>query len=177
MNRDGWEGRTTGVAKRVAYSAMLTALAMIFSYIETLIPLSVGIPGIKLGLANLVVLLGFYFLKPMQVAEVSVLRIVLTAALFGNVASLAYSLAGGILSFLVMLLLCKRCRGFSPVGVSAAGGVSHNIGQLLAAVCIVGSASVLYYLPILMLAGLAAGVLIGVVGTYVRKHLERFIVS
>ena len=163
----------TGVAKRVAYSAMLVALAMIFSYIETLIPFSFGIPGIKLGLANLVVLLGLYFLKPMQVAEISTIRIVLAAFLFGNMASLIYSLAGGLLSFLVMLVLLKACKGFSPVGVSVAGGVSHNIGQLLVAMVIVESRSVLYYLPVLMIAGLVTGLLIGVAGTHVRRYLTK----
>lgn len=157
--------------KRVAYSAMLTALAMIFSYIETLIPFSFGVPGIKIGLANLVVLLGLYFLKPLQTMAVSVLRIVLTSFLFGNMASLFYSLAGGLLSFLVMLLLIKKCKGFSTVGISIAGGVSHNIGQLAVAAYVLQSTSVLYYLPVLMIAGLLSGMLIGIAGGRVRSTL------
>lgn len=157
--------------KRVAYSAMLTALAMIFSYIETLIPFSFGVPGIKIGLANMVVLLGLYFLKPLQTMAVSVLRIVLTSFLFGNMASLLYSLAGGLLSFLVMLLLIKKCKGFSTVGISIAGGVSHNIGQLAVAAYVLQSTSVLYYLPVLMIAGLLSGMLIGIAGGRVRSTL------
>ncbi len=166
------KGMVAEMAKRVAYSAMLAALAMIFSYIEALIPFSFGVPGIKLGLANLVVLLGFYFLRPMQVAEISAIRIVLTAFLFGNMASLLYSLAGGFLSFLAMLLLIKKGKGFSPIGISIAGGVCHNIGQLAAAFFILESAGVLYYLPALMLGGLISGMLVGAAGVRVHKYLE-----
>lgn len=168
---DAGKGMVMERTKRVAYSAMLTALAMIFSYIETLIPFSFGVPGIKIGLANMVVLLGLYFLKPLQTMAVSVLRIILTSFLFGNMASLLYSLAGGLLSFLVMLLLIKKCKGFSTVGISIAGGVSHNIGQLAVAAYVLQSTSVLYYLPVLMIAGLLSGMLIGIAGGRVRSTL------
>lgn len=159
------------MAKRIAYSAMLVALAMVFSYVEILIPFSFGIPGIKLGLANLVVLTGLYFLKPIQVAEISIIRIVLVSFLFGNMASLIYSLAGGILSFLVMLLLIK-CKGFSAVGISAAGGVSHNVGQLIVAMCVVENINIIYYLPVLMITGLVTGILIGIVGERMKRYLQ-----
>lgn len=113
------------MAKRVAYSAILIALAMIFSYVEVLIPFHFGIPGIKLGLANLVVVMAIYILKPAQTLVISIARIVLVSFLFGSMSSMLYSLAGGVLSFLVMLLLRKN-KGFSVMGVSIAGGVSHK---------------------------------------------------
>lgn len=159
------------MAKKVAYSAMLVALAMIFSYVEALIPFSFGIPGIKLGLANLVVVIGLFFLKPGQVFGILITRIVLLAFLFGNMASLLYSLAGGILSFCVMLLL-KKCKGFSITGISMAGGVSHNVGQLVVAACVVENIHVFYYMPALLVAGLITGMLIGIVGQRVCHHLQ-----
>lgn len=113
--------------KKLANMAMLVALAMIFSYVESLIPINFGIPGMKLGVANLVTVTGMYFLEFPEVFLVVVMRILLTGFLFGNGMSIVYSLAGGILSFLVMALM-KRLKGFSVAGVSIAGGVSHNIG-------------------------------------------------
>ena len=160
------------MTKRLAYSAMLVALAMIFSYVEALIPFSFGIPGIKLGLANLVVVIGLYFLKPAQVFGIMITRIILVALLFGNVYSLIYSLAGGVLSFLIMLIL-KKNHGFSMVGVSLAGGVSHNIGQLVVAACVVENLHVFYYMPVLLVAGAATGMLIGIVGARVSHTLHR----
>lgn len=157
-------------SKKTAYCAMLTALAMIFSYIETLIPLSFGIPGIKIGLANLVVLTGLYFMPAGWVFTVLVLKVTLMSFLFGNLSMLIYSMAGGILSFLVMLAV-KRAKGFSIIGVSIAGGVSHNIGQLAVAVLVVESMAPLSYLPVLMLAGTAAGMVIGMVAYRVREHI------
>lgn len=157
-------------SKKTAYCAMLTALAMIFSYIETLIPLSFGIPGIKIGLANLVVLTGLYFMPAGWVFTVLVLKVTLVSFLFGNLSMLIYSMAGGILSFLVMLAV-KRAKGFSIIGVSIAGGVSHNIGQLAMAVLVVESMAPLSYLPVLMIAGAAAGMVIGMVAYRVREHI------
>lgn len=159
------------MAKRVAYSAILIALAMIFSYVEVLIPFHFGIPGIKLGLANLVVVMALYILKPAQTLVISIVRIVLVSFLFGSMSSMLYSLAGGVLSFLVMLLLRKN-KGFSVMGVSIAGGVSHNVGQLLVAAVVVENMSVFYYMPVLLVAGVVTGMLIGVVAKKVSMHLK-----
>ncbi len=159
------------MTKRIAYMSMLTALAAIFGYVEVLIPFSFGIPGIKLGLANLVIVIGLYMLSARQVFGILIARIVLLAFLFGNMSSLLYSLAGGGLSFLVMLLLRKQ-KGFSVVGVSMAGGVSHNIGQVMIAACVVESRYVFGYLPILMVAGLVTGILIGVVASRVLPVIQ-----
>lgn len=163
--------RKRKMAKRVAYTAILIALAMIFSYVEVLIPFHFGIPGIKLGLANLVVVIAIYILKPAQVMVISIARIVLVSFLFGNMSSMLYSLAGGILSFFVMLLL-KKIKGFSMLGVSIAGGVSHNVGQLLLAAVVVENMSVFYYMPVLLVAGVITGMLIGVVAKKVSVHIR-----
>lgn len=160
------------MTKRIAYSAMLVALAMIFSYVEILIPFSFGIPGIKLGLANLVVVVGLWLLPPAQVLGILLARIILVAFMFGNMSSLIYSLAGGLLSFCVMLLL-KKCKGFSQIGISMAGGVSHNIGQLIVAALVVENLHVFYYMPILLIVGLVTGMLIGVVGQRVCGYLRK----
>lgn len=159
------------MAKRVAYSAMLVALAMIFSYVEALIPFNFGIPGIKLGLANLVVVIGLFFMKPKQVFGILIARIVLVSFLFGNMSALIYSLAGGLLSFFIMLVL-KKCKGFSISGISMAGGVSHNVGQLIVAACVVENVHVFYYMPVLLISGLITGLLIGIVAQRVCKYLR-----
>lgn len=148
-------------SRRVAVIGMYIAVAMICSYIESLIPFGFGIPGVKLGLANLAVLLALYTLGTSSALLVSVLRIVLTGFLFGNAFSILYSLAGGLLSFLVMWLL-SRTKKLSPVSVSAAGGISHNIGQLIVAAALVENYSVFYYIPLLLPAGLVTGLLIGI---------------
>lgn len=158
------------MTKSIAISAMLLALSMIFSYIEVLIPVDIAIPGVKLGLANLIVVSGIFYLKGRKVLLISIMRIILVALLFGNVMTLAYSLAGGILSFLVMLGL-KQIKGFSVIGISVAGGVSHNIGQLLVAILILSSGKLLVYLPVLMISGLITGALIGIVAARVMKVL------
>ena len=156
----------------MAYSACLIGLAMIFSYVESLIPLNFGIPGVKLGLANLVVVAGLAFLPPLQILAVLISRICLTGLLFGNVLSLAYSLAGGLLSFLVMLLL-KRIKGFSMTGISIAGGVAHNVGQLLTAMVILGNVHLGWYFPPLLVAGVVAGGLIGMLAGRVQAVVRR----
>ena len=105
---------------------------------------------------------GLYILAPMEVLLVVILRVLLVGFMFGNGMSILYSLAGGILSFLVMLLL-KRIKGFSMIGISIAGGVSHNIGQIVVAMCVLENTKLIYYLPVLMIAGTVTGILIGVV--------------
>ena len=160
------------MARKIAYAAMMAALAMIFSYIEALIPFSFGVPGIKLGLANLVVLVGLYFMEQQLVFGILITWIVLSGFLFANLSTLLYSLAGGIVSFGVMLLL-KRIKGFSIVGVSIAGGVSHNIAQLVVAAVVVENRYVFSYLPILLTAGMVTGMLIGIVGERVKPYLVK----
>ena len=124
------KNKNTGRTKKIALGGILTALAMIFSYIESLIPIPLPVPGVKLGIANIAIISVLYLLGSGQALLVNLLRITLTAVLFGNFNSFLFSMAGGMLSLLVMVLL-KKSGHFSIVGVSVAGGVFHNVGQFL----------------------------------------------
>lgn len=155
---------------KVAYFGVFTALALIFSYVETLIPIQFGIPGVKLGLANLIIVIALYRMKLSEVYLLSIVRVLLAGFIFGNYFSIIYSLAGGLLSLTVMALLRKK-GGFSVIGVSIAGGVFHNIGQLIVASVIVETFSVMYYVPVLLIAGLVTGLLIGIASDGMLKRL------
>ncbi len=156
---------------RVAYFGVFTALALIFSYIETLIPVNFGIYGVKLGLANLIIVVALYKIGIGEAFLLSVVRVVLSGFLFGNYFSIIYSLAGGMLSLAVMSLL-KRSGGFSVMGVSIAGGVFHNIGQLIVAMLVVETFSVIYYVPVLLTAGMLAGLVIGIAANGMLRRLK-----
>lgn len=156
---------------KVAYFGVFVALALIFSYVETLIPIHFGIPGVKLGLANLIIVIALYKMKTRDVYMLSVTRVVLAGFLFGNLASILYSLAGGILSLTVMILLKKNGK-FSVMGISIAGGVFHNIGQLITAMLVVETFSVSYYFPVLLISGLITGAVIGIVANEMLKRLS-----
>lgn len=155
---------------KVAYFGVFTALALIFSYVETLIPIRFGIPGVKLGLANLIIVIALYRMKLSEAYLLSIVRVLLAGFIFGNYFSIIYSLAGGLLSLTVMALLRKK-GGFSVIGVSIAGGVFHNIGQLIIASVIVETFSVMYYVPVLLIAGLVTGLLIGIASDGMLKRL------
>ena len=156
---------------RVAYFGVFTALALIFSYVETLIPINFGIPGVKLGLANLIIVVALYKLPLQEVYLLSIVRILLSGFIFGNYFSILYSLAGGLLSLSVMALL-KRRNSFSVMGISVAGGVFHNVVQMTVAMLVVETFSVAYYFPVLMIAGLVTGLLIGVLSNEMLKRLK-----
>lgn len=155
--------------KKVTVMAMCIALAMILSYLESLIP-SPGIPGVKLGLANLAVIFALYKLGWKEAVGVSLLRVLLVSLLFGHAASLMYSAAGAVLSLLGMILL-RRFDKLSCVFVSVSGGVLHNVGQILMAWVLMGS-NVVFYLPVLILSGTVAGVVIGVVAALLVKRTD-----
>ena len=156
---------------RVAYFGVFTALALIFSYIETLIPVNFGIYGVKLGLANLIFVVALYKIGIGEAFLLSVVRVVLSGFLFGNYFSIIYSLAGGMLSLAVMSLL-KRSGGFSVMGVSIAGGVFHNIGQLIVPKLVVETFSVIYYVHVLLTAGMLAGLVIGIAANGMLRRLK-----
>ena len=126
---------------KVAYFGVFTALALIFSYVETLIPINFGIPGVKLGLANLIIVIALYKMRLREVYLLSIVRVLLSGFIFGNYFSIIYSLAGGLLSLTVMAVF-KRKDGFSIMGISIAGGVFHNVGQLIVAMLVVDRKSV-----------------------------------
>jgi len=158
-------------SKLVARYALLVALAMVLSWLESLVPLSVAVPGVKLGLTNLVVIFALYRMSLRDAAVISLVRVALVSMTFGNAYSLAYSLAGAMLSLGVMALL-KKTGQFSMVGVSVAGGVCHNIGQILVAIAVLGTARIAWYLPVLLLTGLTAGVCVGVVGGILTHRIR-----
>ena len=158
---------------KVAYFGVFTALALIFSYVETLIPINFGIPGAKLGLANLVIVTVLYKARWQDAFLLSVIRIVLAGFIFGNLFAILYSLAGGLLSLAAMTMIKQR-GSFSVIGVSMACGVTHNIGQLIVAMLVVETYQVGYYLPVLMISGLVTGALIGLVCKEVIRRLKNF---
>lgn len=155
----------------LALLGVLTALCFGLSYIEMMLP-SVGIPGIKLGLANICVMAALWLVGTKEAAGVNLVRIVLNWLIFGNFTGLVYSLAGGALSFVCMVILKKTDR-FSPVGISAAAGAAHNIGQLFAASLLTDAGALLGYLPVLIAAGTATGTVNGIIITAVLKSLGR----
>lgn len=162
--------------RRTAELGLMLALALILSYVESLIPFSFGIPGIKLGLPNLIVLLLLYE-KPNTVGEreallVNVLRIVLSGFLFSNLYAILYALAGAAFSFSAMLL-GRRSKRLSMIGVSVLGGVFHNVGQLLVAMAVVETLAVAYYVPFLIVAGTVTGAVLGIAGTTLMPYLRR----
>ena len=158
--------------RRVAICGIMAALAMVFAYVEAMIPINFGVPGMKIGIANLVVVTGLYYMRASDVFIVSMIRIILSGFMFGSGMSIIYSLAGGILSFLVMLLLMKFAK-LSITGVSIAGGVCHNLGQILVAAVVVESTKIFYYFPVLMISGLVTGAVIGLVSGRVVPIIKK----
>ncbi|MCR5808499.1 MAG: Gx transporter family protein [Clostridiales bacterium] len=158
-------------AYRITLLGVSVAAAMVLSYIETLIPLSIAVPGVKMGLANLVMVFLLYKLDWKHAAAVSIIRVLLTALLFGNAASLAYSASGAALSLIVMSLL-KGSGAFSSVGVSMAGAVSHNAGQIIMAVLLTGTREIAWWLPPLILSGIVTGLAIGAVGAVLISKIK-----
>ena len=157
--------------KKTALFGMLVALAFIFSYIEHLIPLPLP-TGVKLGAANIVILTALYFMGVRAAAAVSFVRILLSGFAFG-ISTVPYSLAGGALSLSVMALM-KKSGKFGLPGVSVAGSVCHNLGQIFVAMLLLGSNTVFYF-PVLLLSGVIAGVLIGILSAIVLKKLQKHI--
>ena len=156
---------------KIAYLGLFAAVAIIFGYVDYLIPVFVGIPGIKLGLANLAVLFILQKYSWKEAAFVSVVRIIVIGFMFGNMFSNLYSLAGAVVSLAVMTVM-KKFSGFSILGISVAGGVSHNIGQLIIACMIAMSSSLLYYAPVLLISGVITGLLIGILTQEILKRIR-----
>lgn len=156
---------------RLASFGVFVALALIFSYIETLIPFQIGIPGVKLGLANIVIVIALYRMPAGEVVTLSIVRVLLAGILFGNLMSILYSLAGGLLSLAVMWGL-KHVKAVSILGVSIAGGVFHNIGQLLAAAVVVETYGVFSYVPVLLISGLITGIVIGLASSEMLRRIR-----
>ena len=157
--------------KKVAMLGLTIALAMIMSYIEALVPLSFAVPGIKMGLANIVIIFVLYKIGTKEAILVSLIRVILVSLLFSNVMAMAYSISGAVLSLSVMWLLKKTDR-FSFVGVSIAGGIMHNVGQIIMAVILLGTEQIALYLPVLIITGTVTGVVIGIVSGLVINRFK-----
>ena len=149
------------IGRRVALTGMMASLALIFSYVEVLFPFNAGIPGVKLGLANLVPLIILYRLDARYAFAANLIRVILAGLLFSGLFAALYSLAGSLASFLVMYLL-KKTRLFSVIGVSTAGGVFHNLGQLIVAMLAVSGPQLIHYMPVLIISGMIAGIIVGI---------------
>jgi heptaprenyl diphosphate synthase len=146
----------------------MTALAIVFGYIEHLIPLPIGIYGIKLGIANLVTVVMLYALNAYSAFSINTVRIVLCSMLFGSFTSFWYSIVGGLLSFFVMIIL-KKTNKFSPMGISICGAIAHNIGQIAVAIVILEEFKIALYLPILLISGAITGAIIGILSIILLK--------
>ncbi|MBQ1790050.1 MAG: Gx transporter family protein [Oscillospiraceae bacterium] len=159
--------------QKLTVMALTTAIALVLSFIESQIPAFVAVPGVKMGLANIAIVYALYRLGWKEAALISLIRVVLVSLLFGSAASFLYSLAGAVLSLLGMALL-KKTGKFTEIVVSVAGGVLHNIGQIAMASIILETDALRYYLPFLLVSGILAGVVIGLIsGILIRRiHLS-----
>lgn len=158
--------------KDVAVIGVLAAFGAILSYIEAILSFSTGIPGVKIGLANIAVVVALYMYGSKNAFMINIVRIIVVGLLFGNAFSMMFSVSGAIISFVVMVLF-KKTNRFSILGVSTVGGVAHNIGQIMIAALVVDSYSVIYYMPALFIAGIITGVIIGFVSKMLIKCIPR----
>lgn len=165
---------TNSARNKLSFMGLFLALALILSYVESLFPFFFGVPGMKLGLANLAVVLALYIYGAKEAILLNMVRVLLAGFLFGNLYVILYSLAGAAVSFLGMIVL-KKTNRFSIIGVSMAGGVSHNVGQILVAMFVIDTLGVLYYLPILLIAGIVTGGTIGFIAAILTPHVKRMI--
>ena len=158
--------------KKVAFLGMCIALSMILSFVESQIPPLMAVPGVKVGLPNIVMVFMLYKIGAKETAIVSILRVILVGILFGTPLSMIYSLVGAALSLIGMILL-KKTNLFAPVTVSVAGGILHNIGQIATACIVMETAQIAYYLPVLLISGTIAGILIGLTAAMILKRLDK----
>ena len=158
-------------AQKTAYLSVSIALAMVLSFVESQIPPLVAVPGIKIGLANIAVVFVLYRFGSKEAVLVSLIRVILVSFMFGSVLSLAYSLSGAIVSPVTMIIL-KKTKLFSTSAVSIAGGVMHNIGQISAACILLKTDVIKYYLPVLIVSGIIAGVAVGIISTILINRIK-----
>lgn len=158
--------------RKIAFLGLFTAIAMILSYIEAQIPPLVAIPGIKIGLPNIAIVVVLYKVGWKEALSINLVRVLLVSVLFGTALSLLYSISGAALSFAIMIIL-KKSKIFSPIMVSVSGGIFHNIGQIVVACLVLQTSELLYYLPVLLISGTISGILIGLIGAQVVKKLEK----
>ena len=159
------------MTRKIAFYGVFAALAIIIAVIERMFPLPIPIPGIKLGLPNVVIVMVLYAFNPRWAVSISVIRVVLVAQMFGGWFSAIYAFSGAMASFIIMALL-KRTNTFGVVGVSVAGGVAHGIAQIAVAAAIVQTPGLFYYIPILIIAGVITGIIIGYTAGFALRNLK-----
>ncbi len=157
--------------KKISNLGLLLAIALILGYVETLVPIPFYVPGMKLGLSNLAVMFALYTYGHREAFVILIMKVLLTGFMFGNLVSIGYSLGGGTLA-LIFMVLCKFLSIFSKIGVSMSGGVAHNLGQLAVAAVLLETKSLIFYLPILMLSGLITGFFLGIICHMVLERLK-----
>ncbi len=167
-DKDRWSTR------KIAYMGMFIAVAMVFSYVESLIPVNIAVPGVKLGLANLVTIVVMFKMDVRSAWVISLIRVVLSALLFGNLSIMVYSLTGAVLSLLVMTL-CMKLKIFGLLGTSILGAVSHNAGQIIMAAILMKSGNIMLYIPVLCISGTIAGICIGLAGAALVRNLPKLL--
>lgn len=155
----------------IAYIGLFSAFAIIISYIEALIPINIGIPGIKLGLPNVVIVMAIYLMDNKSGLIINLIRIIVVGMLFGNAFSILFSISGAVVSFIAMILL-KKTKIFSILGVSVCGGVMHNVAQVLIAGFITDTYGINYYMPFMIIGGIITGVLIGILAMFVYNRCK-----
>ena len=161
--------------RRIALLGVLTSVALVLSYLEVMLPpISTAVPGIKMGLPNIIIIFLLYKFGLKEAVTVSLIRVFIVALLLGNVMTLAYSVAGAVLS-LGLMTLFKKFDFFSQVGVSIIGGISHNLGQILVAIFLFDTIQIGYYMIVLSITGTIAGVVIGVISSILVKKLEKLV--
>lgn len=159
--------------KKMTFLGIMASLALILSYVETLLPpIYAAVPGIKMGLPNIIIIFILYRYSVREAAVISLIRLVVTTLLFGNVMTFLYSLAGAFLSITIMAIF-KKLNLFSTVGVSIAGAVMHNLGQILVAILLLGTKEIGYYMIVLAISGTIAGVFIGLLGSTMLRYIKR----
>ena len=161
-------------SKKIAHLSLLIALSLVFSYIETLIPINLGIAGVKIGLANIISVITLYLFGIGFSFFIVIIRVLLSGFLFGNMFSIIYSLAGGILSICIMYLL-KKTEKFSITGVSIGGGVFHNVGQLLVAIIVISELKLYFYFPVLIISGVIMGTFTGIICSLIINRVETYV--
>lgn len=157
-------------SKNIAMTALFTAFAVILSYIESFIPV-IGIPGVKLGLANFAIMLALYLLGYRHAIITNIVRIIIIGAFFGNLFSICFSIAGAVISFCAMAL-CKKTGKLSMVTVAIVGGVFHNVSQILVAAFVVNTYGIITYIPVLIVSGIVTGLIIGILSDIVYRRIK-----
>lgn len=158
--------------KKIVIIAIFITLALVLSYVDSLIPFAIMVPGIKIGLANIVIILSLYMIGEKETILISTIRVILSSLLFGTMLTFAYSMTGAILSLIIMIIL-KQKTTLAMMTISIIGAVSHNIGQIIMAVIIMSTKEIIYYLPILMIIGVVSGTIIGILSSLLIQFTKK----